>query len=536
MTVIIFLFFVIACLVFTSSAYADALDIKAVDIYPGGAKFTFAFVSDSSDFEIEIPGAFQENSVRILNLLDTEGINIFTSLREMWIPSSLQELKAEIDKHQQNINGFLAKQYALEQTKRLLENAQPPVKTDAKDIISYIQMAQDMKLKTENELTEIGLMLDKEKESMKLLESEFEKRMPYNSDSSIKITGHLKVGNIVVFEAFTRCVNWTPAYTMNLDSKSGKITTHLYSKTSQRTGLDYSGTIFFHTKLPNEEVESPEAIAPLHVHTESKISHISVTREREKYSYKVDEKFEKESPKRAKPKKLTAEKDYDDAEDYDDIIQRINNTTTFEPTTAITLTDNAVKSEGTLTGDGIETEFVLGDIELNGKTTLEVIPEQNTEAWILVNIDNVSKPMIPGKATLRVDRHQTGSTYIPEYGFGKDSIPFGYVSHITAQKEKMPDKNNKKETSLFNVIDGGYTIKVTNDMQESKTVVVHDRLPVSSDKKVKVDVKKITPAPKEQDKNNVLTWELDINSGKTAEIKVKYTLSYPLNETISYDD
>ena len=100
---IIFLFFVIACLVFTSSAYADALDIKAVDIYPGGAKFTFAFVSDSSDFEIEIPGAFQENSVRILNLLDIEGINIFTSLREMWIPSSLQELKAEIDKHQQNI-------------------------------------------------------------------------------------------------------------------------------------------------------------------------------------------------------------------------------------------------------------------------------------------------------------------------------------------------------------------------------------------------------------------------------------------------
>ena len=558
-----FLVLFILFFIFTRPAGADELEIKSVDIYPGKAKFTFAFISDSSDFKIEIPGAFQENSVKILNLLDTEGVNIFTSPREMWVPSSLQELKDKIDEHKHNISGLQAKQNALEQTNQLLEETQAPTQTDAKDIISYIQMAQDMKLKSENELNEIALGLAKENDSLKLLQSEFEKRMPYNSNSAVKITGHLKNGNVVVFEAFTRCVKWTPTYTLNLDTKTGKITARLYSKTSQRTGLDYTGEIFFHTKLPNEEVVNPEKINPFYVS-------LNVREEQKSYDYPLasrplDEMRFCSSPSDSAP----SEPDYDDYElkkllsnfedeeadeapkrnlkakkakaptlsekAYDDLISRINKTTTFAPSASITLTDNAVKSEGKLTGDGIDTEFILGDIELTGKITLEVIPEQNIEAWIIVDIDDVSKPMIPGKATLRVDNHQTGSINIPEYGFGRDSIPFGYVSHITSKKTKKDDEDVKEDSSLFNVVKGGYTIQVTNDMQEAKTVIVRDRLPFSYNNKLKIDIKNITPAPKEQDFHNILTWELEINAGETADISVEYTISYPLNETISFN-
>ncbi|MBR1418263.1 MAG: DUF4139 domain-containing protein [Synergistaceae bacterium] len=71
-------------------------------------------------------------------------------------------------------------------------------------------------------------------------------------------------------------------------------------------------------------------------------------------------------------------------------------------------------------------------------------------------------------------------------------------------------------------------------MAEDKKVIIKDRLPIPTDEKIKLEVNKISPEPQERDKENRLTWELEVKSGETVKIIVDYKLTYPSGETLQY--
>ena len=463
--------------------------IKAVDVYADGAKFLFAASPKGKEFSIELPGAFYAESVRIINHLDTEEVRIFTVKREKWIPSSLEGLKSKIDELTKANTVLQSRKAALAQTQKLLNEAAPPTRTNAEDIIAYIRMAQDMKLNAENELADIEASIRENQNAVSMLKAELDGRMPDCADEAIHITGRLVSGKVVVFEALTSCAGWTPKYTMDLNSKTGAIMTRLYARSSQKTGLDYTGQITFHTRTPDGDVSAPETIKPLNAKIKPKAD------ERSSFDlYRPRESRMMASVKKPAPRAVMAE-------DEADIFPEIDISTALEqpktapaPRTKETLTDHSVKCSGTITGDGRDSELVLGDIELKGKIHLELIPEQRSDTWIIAEMEDAAKPLIPGQAVLRVDDQQTGTFFIPEYGLSRKTIPFGYVPGITAKKENT---SKKTTSSLFNVSSGGYKITVTNDMQENQTVFVRDRdrIPVSKDKKVELEVKGITPEP-----------------------------------------
>ena len=61
-----------------------------------------------------------------------------------------------------------------------------------------------------------------------------------------------------------------------------------------------------------------------------------------------------------------------------------------------------------------------------------------------------------------------------------------------------------------------------------------DRLPIPTDEKIKLDVKRIEPKETERDRENRLTWEITVPAGGTVPIIVDYTLSYPSGEELLY--
>lgn len=486
-----------ALLMYCFPAYAYIPEIKALDIYPSSAKFTFSLSADSRELQAELPGAFNAEEIRILNPLDADDIKITAQPREEWIPSPLADMKSRLEEHERTIQQLNSRRSSLGQTQTLLKAAVPPSRTDAKDIIAYIQMAQDMKLKTENEIAEIEDLLRQENIKAKILRAELDERMPYGSDTVIRITGHMKADVPLELEAFTHSAQWSPRYTMDLDSKTGTIITRLYSRTHQRTGLDYDGTITFHTKHPEERVTVP-SVDPFRVGIKPKPQPTP----RNTNDYVKKKATGLRVPKAPAPQVNT------------------------------TLADHTVQGSGSLTGDGRSSEFMLGDIELTGKTRLVLVPEQRSSAWIVVDMDGVNVPLIPGNASLRVDGNEAGTTAIPEYGLEQKTIAFGYAPQITAKKEPIVET---KGTSWFSgIFTGGYTLKVTNSMNEDRTVTVRDRLPIPIDDKIKLEVKRIEPEPNEHDNENRLTWELNLRAGETKTILVDYTLSYPSGEELQY--
>jgi len=71
-------------------------------------------------------------------------------------------------------------------------------------------------------------------------------------------------------------------------------------------------------------------------------------------------------------------------------------------------------------------------------------------------------------------------------------------------------------------------------MKEDQTIIVKDRLPVPTDEKIKLEVKRIEPKEKSRDKENRLTWKITVPAGATVPIIVDYTLSYPSGEELQY--
>ncbi len=480
--------------------------VQTVDFYPSGAKFVFAI--EPGVFDVELPGAFRATSVRLLNPNDADDFRVVEESREGWIPPALKDLKAQLDAQQRTVSGLAARKAALEHTKELLKAVRPK-DDDAKAILEYIEKSQEMKLKVENELSELAFTMAEEEEKLNRLEEELEARSPKDADSVLRLTGTARAPLQV--EAFTSAARWTPRYTMDLDSSTGKITTRLAAQASQRTGLNYAGPLSFHTKLPDEQVQTP-VLNPLRVGLKPKEKTRSRGNDSAAYMLEDAEMMVQERMMGAAasaPQKAPA-----------------------APVMESTLADRAVKGQGALSGDGREAKFSLGELELKGKTRLVLIPEQRESAWIVVEMEDITTPLIPGTAELLVDGQPAGTTKLPEYGLGQKQIPFGYAPQITAKKEPIVEKTG---SSWFSgVFTSGYTLEIVNGFGEAKTITVRDRLPIPTDEKVKLEISRIEPQPKEQDKENRLTWELELKPHVTAKLVVDYTLSSPSGEELQY--
>lgn len=495
--------------------YSD--EIEAVDFYPSGARFTFASEpdEDTGEFRVVLPGSFTASSVRVLNPENVEGdISVKQYQRTRWVPSQLEDLKAETDDQALTVSELTAKKSSLEQTLNLLKNSQPD-KSKPDDLLSYIKDAQELRLETENELAQLNIELAEEKEKLNMLTRELNSRRPGGETSYLVVTG--KAEGTVRLEATTHSASWSPRYTMDLNSETGEIDAHLYIRAAQRTGLEYEGAMTFHTKTPDENITTP-VLNPLKVAIKPKEETIAST-QMASYS-RSNRMMYKAAPMMADTVAM------EDAEELE------AGSAPMAPSVQESLSDRVLNVKGILPGDGTEQEYEAGAFTLTCSPVIMVIPEQRNNAWIIASMDEGNERLIPGTADLRVDGHASGRIYLEEFGTGQKRIPFGYAEQITVKKEALVEKTG---VSWFSgVFTSGYKLEITNGTKDDKRITIRDRLPVPTDEKIKLDVKRIEPKQKERDPENRLTWEFTIPAGGTVPIIVDYTLSYPSGEELEY--
>ncbi len=505
---------------FASAATASEVKITALDFYPSGAKFTFNVeLENNSTFEAILPGAFKADTVRLLNPEDVHGnIRVETRSRTKWIPDSLAELNSRVEAQSRTLDELNARKAALEQTLTLLKDSSPETARPEK-LLEFIRDAQDLRLDTENELAALKITLEQEKATLTALRNELNSRSPSNEKNYLVISGQAK--NTVKFEAFTSSATWRPNYILNLDSSTGNIDVQMFIKASQKTGLDYNGNMTLHTKTPDERIITPE-LKPLKVAIKPKQENIggvgNVRFSRSNAQFK--------STNMQMEMDMAAPMMMEDSEIEPENIPA--------PAVQETFSDRIINIQGLITGDGKESEFdvIRNALTLKSEPVIMLIPEQRSNAWIIAEMSEDNEHLIPGNAELRVDNTTTGKIFIEEFGKGQKSIPFGYIDQITVKKEALITKQG---VSWFSgVSTNGYKLEITNGTKEDKKVLIRDRLPVPTDEKIKLDIKRIEPQQKEKDNENRFKWELEIPAGETANIIVDYTLSYPSGEELRY--
>jgi len=127
----------------------------------------------------------------------------------------------------------------------------------------------------------------------------------------------------------------------------------------------------------------------------------------------------------------------------------------------------------------------------------------------------------------------SGKTFIETSGRGETlKLAFGKVPLVTAViEEAVPLEGT---TWGRGKLEKAFTLSVTNGMGTPTNVRLLDRVPVSAQEKIRIEVLALDPRPSRQDDRGILTWDLKLAPGETRKLTVKYRLTYPADQRIIF--
>jgi hypothetical protein len=486
--------------------------------------------TDNADksFEFDLPGAFTGESVRCLTLVKVTSLKVDTISVKQSPPDELLALKKNVDEAAREVSLLDGRKAALTRALEMLStpsgasgdgNENAPYSGTLADYLEYVANSRKMQTDIYAELVDVGMsllkaqeVLNERREEYEILRSEIERKKPQTPGAVIKVRGTVSSPTRLLFEARTPAAGWDVGYEMEMDSASGDIAAKMSAVVWQKTGVNVSGTLSFHTRQPSSSVSPPE-ILPLTVA-------IRALQSDKKLSFATfsDLPLPGYSIAGAPAAMAPMDSEYIEA--------------LAPPASISTISNVTVQGKGEVDGDGNQTRINLGEFPIKSVPVIISIPERNREAWIVASVDEVPPSLLPGTAELSVDGASTGRTVIPGAA-GQIRVPFGMTSRITAKKEPFVSASGSSWTGK-GVRSDGYTLEVTSGMTAESEITVLDRIPIPTIDKVVLEVKKIDPEPSERDRENRLVWRLNIKPGETKKITVEYTLRYPGDETLEY--
>ncbi len=472
-------------------------EIHEVDIYPSGAKIFMDFQVEE-DFIIELPGTLDRDSISLIRdkSVPIEEFMVIEEIRTGWIPPSLSEMDARIKNLESQKSTRESELAGMIQTRAYLEKLNLE-SVDNDTFLDFIQELQSKRMSIEISIRKKELSLENLKKEIKLMVDEFNSKMPKDQNRLIVIKGLSRGKGIMRVSGWTSQSRWFPLHEMNLDTSEKIVHSLLEGHVSQKSGIDWSGTLRFHTVQPRRSVSTPDA-RPLIVDYRSDARKLDIV---------LSESMERAG------KAVT-------------VPQAIN--------FAETMTDLVITTEGKVSGTGEIAQVRMGKNDIPSNVEIVALPYLSDETWVISKVPDLSSPIIPGRVKLFLDSESSGITTIGEFARGEEFfMAFGRSPMIKAKRERIVPKKGANWIGK-GTLEEGYTITVVNGMKTDTEVTVIDRFPLSIQEKIEVVLTEIKPEATERSDENLLTWTVSLAPGETKEIRVLYRIKYPSDKEIIF--
>ncbi len=185
--------------------------------------------------------------------------------------------------------------------------------------------------------------------------------------------------------------------------------------------------------------------------------------------------------------------------------------------------------------DGSPHKTSIASIDL--ATTLDhlAVPALASEAYLRATVTNSSKLLLlPGQARIFHDGQFVGETAIETVASGEEfELQLGVDDQIRVERELRRRSTSKAVLGGSRTIDVAYEISVQNHRPVKARISVKDHIPVAADGDVKVRLRETTPDPAERTDLGELTWKLELDPGKTATVRYRFTVEHPASVTLS---
>lgn len=477
---------------------------ERVHLYPSGASVEIPVPAGA--FSVRLPATFDVSRVR---LQLSEG-NSPASLpdivllpRAEWIPPALKTLSEKVDVLQAEVAVLESEEASLRQLINALESLRPEGEKPLDLLVAAASLRKEQALR----LAEVVKMLQRKRHEAELWNRQLQERLQEGYSMVIEVRGD-GGRNGGLLTAWTDQVHWTYRYMLNLETKSGNVTGRLVASVVQRSGIDWDGPLVVHTADPPQLVRPPR-LRPLVV---------DIAQPRQ------DDFRAKGAVPDAAPAPFMA------------VEESAFGRVPTPPVREEGLRGVDILTTGRVPGDGTSAEIPLGELALQGSMAIVLVPRFSQEAWLLAEVEELPEAVLPGEAELSVDGVAGGKTTLPSRSKGQDlAVAFGTTPLVRVEKEKSIGVEGKSWLGKGRLADG-YELSVTNGLPSETVVRVLERVPVSANESVKVEIKTMDPQPASFDREGLLTWELPLKSGETRKIAVHYTLTYPGDKDLVFRD
>lgn len=226
---------------------------------------------------------------------------------------------------------------------------------------------------------------------------------------------------------------------------------------------------------------------------------------------------------------------YDQAE-YENPVQQLG-TTVSEGTISSTFD---IPRLATIPCDNNTHKVTIGIINLDPVFEYATVPKKCPMAFLKAKVKNTSQfPILAGDANVFFDNCFVANTHLKSYSTQEEfTCSLGVDPAIKVDYKplkKYREQNgiiNKTVTMFYEQL-----IEIKNTTSNNIKIMLIEQLPLSSDDKIKVNL--LEPIIKSAqnvkiNQENNLEFDLKIDAGKAVNIKVKYSIDYPVQEDIQF--
>lgn len=190
-----------------------------------------------------------------------------------------------------------------------------------------------------------------------------------------------------------------------------------------------------------------------------------------------------------------------------------------------------IRTAETIPSDGSPHKVTIAASTFKCAVDRVATPKLSAHMYLKTQLHNTSDfPYMPGDMNIFLENNFIGSGAIEMVSPGERfEIFLGADEGIKVTRRL---ENKKVEAGTLQKAHYVYSIKIENFKNKTVKLSVIDQLPISRDSDIEVMPDKVLTAPTSETSEGRLTWELEIEPGKSKEIKVGYRVYYPANKPV----
>jgi len=177
--------------------------------------------------------------------------------------------------------------------------------------------------------------------------------------------------------------------------------------------------------------------------------------------------------------------------------------------------------------DGHPVRIPIGSANLGAEQAIVAVPEQSLNAVRTITMLNSgAQPLLPGTVALYQDGAFLGMTEIDFVSEGESFAVFMGVADQVKLSRVLDRKHSSIDRKKRTRIKVAWVVTVENLSDESVTLDLADRVPVSENREIEIDKVSVS-GDKEPDSSGLLKWRLSLKPKEKKVFKIGYRIEYP---------